>query len=168
MIMRSAPIRQLIYLIELISILSAIPAQAACTGSGTTWSCPAGASVSDVNNVVSSASDGATVTFAGGSYNWGSVITPSLSKGISFICASTCTVSSGGTTFGFPSGSSSKLYRISGFNFTSAGGLVWTCPAGGCSGTLGQFRFDHNTCTGISASSTVITIGENTSKQYVY
>jgi hypothetical protein len=170
MIMRSAPIRQLIYVFGIICALSAIPAQAACTGSGTSWSCPAGASASDVNNVISSASDGATVTFAAGSYSWGgSTIMPSLSKGISFICASTCTVSSGGgTTFGFPSGSSSKLYRISGFTFTSAGGLVWTCPAGGCSGTISQFRFDHNTCTGMSASSTVITVGENTSKQYVY
>jgi hypothetical protein len=170
MIIRPAPIRQLIYVFGIICVLSAIPAQAACTGSGTSWSCPAGASVSDVNNVVSSASDGATVTFAAGSYSWGgSTITPSLSKGITFMCASVCTVSSGGgTTFGFPSGSSSKLYRISGFTFTSAGGVVWTCPAGGCSGTISQFRFDHNTCTGISASSTVITIGENSSKQYVY
>jgi hypothetical protein len=70
--------------------------------------------------------------------------------------------------FGFPSGSSTKLYRISGFKFTSAGGLVWTCPAGGCSGTISSFRFDHNTCTGIGASATVITVGENSSKQYVW
>jgi len=168
---RSTAIRQLGCLIGLICTFWAIPAHAACSGSGTSWSCSAGAAVSDVNSVINSATDGATVTFAAGSYNWGqSTITPSLSKGITFICASVggCAVSSGGTTFGFPSGSSTKLYRISGFNFTSAGGLVWTCPAGGCSGTLSQFRFDHNTCTGISASSTVITIGENISKQYVY
>jgi len=167
---RSATIRQLGCLIGLICTLWAIPAHAACSGSGTTWSCTAGTTSAQVQTVVGSASDGAVVTFATGSYSWSSVITPSLSNGITFICASVggCAVSSNGTTFGFPSGNSTKLFRISGFNFTSAGGLVWTCPAGGCSGTLGQFRFDHNTCTGISASSTVITIGENSSTQYVY
>jgi len=169
---RSATIRQLGCLIGLICTLWAIPARAACSGSGTTWSCSAGAAVSDVNSVINSATDGATVTFAAGSYNWGgSTITPSLSKGITFICATgaTCTVSSTGTTFGFSSGSSTKLYRISGFNFTTPNGfLVWTCPAGGCSGTLSQFRFDHNTCTGMSSGSTVLFIGENTSTQYVY
>jgi chitobiase/beta-hexosaminidase-like protein len=93
-----------------------------------------------------------------------------LTKGITLICPSgPCTVASGnGTAFGFPTGSSTKFYRISGFTFTAAGGLVWTCPAGGCTGTLTSFRFDHNTCSGISAGATVITIGENTAKQYVY
>lgn len=171
MIMRSAPIRQLIYLIALISILSAVPAHAACTGSGTSWSCPSGASVSDVNNVVSSASDGATVTFAGGSYSWGgSAITPSLSKGITFMCASgaKCTVSAGNTVFGFSSGSSSKLYRISGFTFNISSYLLWTCPSGGCNGTLTQVRVDNNTVNGSSAEQVILQLGENSSTQYIY
>ena len=43
---------------------------AACTGSGLALSCPAGASVSDVQTAINSASDGATITFAAGSYAW--------------------------------------------------------------------------------------------------
>jgi hypothetical protein len=151
-------------------LLSSAAAHATCSGSGTSWSCTSGTTAAQIQTVVGSASDGAVVTFANGSYSWSATITFSLSNGITLICATgaTCTVTTSGTTFGFPTGSSAKLYRVSGFNFPAAGGLVWTCPAGGCNGTISQFRFDHNTCSGISASATVITIGENTSKQYVY
>jgi hypothetical protein len=150
---------------------SSLPGFATCSGSGIAWSCTSGSTAAQVNTVIGSASDGAVVTFANGSYSWSSTISFSLSTGITFICANgaTCTVTSSAiAAFGFPTGSSTKLYRISGFTFPSAAGTVWTCPAGGCTGTITQFRFDHNTCTGITASATVITIGENTSIQYVY
>lgn len=151
-------------------LLTVLPAFGTCSGSGTSWTCTSGTTPAQVNTVIGSATDGAVVTFASGTYTWTSTMTPDLTKGITFICPSgPCTVtSSGNTAFGFTSGSSSKLYRISGFTFTSAGGLVWTCPAGGCNGTISTFRFDHNTCSGIGASTTVITVGENTAKQYVY
>jgi hypothetical protein len=69
--------------------------------------------------------------------------------------------------FGFPTGSSTKLYRISGFNFNPASDfMVWTCPAGGCSGTISQFRMDHNSFA-LGAEAHSIVLGENTSTQYV-
>jgi hypothetical protein len=149
----------------------AVPVFGACSGSGTSWSCPAGSVAADVNTVISSASDGATVTFDQGNYTWSSTITFSLSKGITLICATgaTCTVSVSGVTFGWPSGSSSKLYRISGFTFPSASNyMVWTCPGGGCTGTISQFRFDHNAITDNGTEDTIIQLGENTAKQYIY
>ena len=169
-------IRRIAYVVGLnsiltISILCSSPASAACSGSGTSWSCPAGATGSDVNAVINSASDGATVTFAAGSYSWGNpTITPSLSKGITFICATgaTCNVSSGGTIFGFGSGSSTKLYRISGFTFNISSYLIWTCTPGGCTGTISQMHIDHNTINASAADETILQFGENSAKQYVY
>ncbi len=49
-------------------LLSSAASHAACSGSGTAWSCPAGASSSDVQSAINGASDGATITFANGSY----------------------------------------------------------------------------------------------------
>jgi hypothetical protein len=150
--------------------LLAIPANASCTGSGTTWSCTSGTTVAQINTAYSSASDGAVFTFASGSYSWSSGLQFNLSKGITLICAagSTCTVSVSGTVFSFPAGNSSKLYRISGFTFPNASDfMIWTCPAGGCAGTITQFRFDHNTVTA-AADAHIIVVGENTSRQYVY
>src|SRR5213078_4209522 len=59
---------------------------------------------------------------------------------------------------------------ISGFSFThSSGSIVWTCPSGGCSGTISQFRFDHNSITDNSSGTPVeMMFGENTAKQYIY
>jgi len=152
-------------------LLWAAPIHAACSGSGTSWSCPAGSTTSDVNSAISTASDGATITFANGSYTWSSTIPFSLSKGVTLICANgaTCSVSSSGTVFAFPTGSSAKLYRISGFAFSTSGGFgpVWTCPSGGCVGTISQFRIDHNSFTGPGASYFIVT-GENASRQYIY
>jgi hypothetical protein len=156
-------------LVGVIWILWSIPAQAACSGSGTSWSCPSGTTPSEVNTVIGSASDGATVTFASGSYNWGSpTITPSFSKGITLICANsaTCAVSASGTVFGFGSGSSAGLYRISGFTFNVPGYLLWTCTGGGCTGTISQLRIDHNTINAVGQS--IVQLGEQTAKQYVY
>jgi len=45
-------------------------AEAACSGSGITWSCTAGSTSSDVQSAVNSASDGATITLANGSYSF--------------------------------------------------------------------------------------------------
>jgi hypothetical protein len=45
-------------------------ANAACSGSGLSWSCTAGSTVSQVQTAMNSASDGAVITFAAGSYSW--------------------------------------------------------------------------------------------------
>jgi hypothetical protein len=156
-------------LVGAIWMLWSLPAQAACSGSGTSWSCPSGTTSSEVNTVIGSANDGATVTFANGSYSWGGTrISPSLTKGITFICATgaTCTVSSSGTTFDLPSGTSSKLYRISGFVFNVSSYVLWSCPGGGCTGTISQFRLDHNTIN--AGAQSIVQFGENTARQYIY
>ena len=50
-----------------------------------------------------------------------------------------------------------------------SGNIVWTCPGGGCTGTITQFRFDHNTITDTSSATPIeFLIGENTAKQDVY
>ena len=162
-------------------------AEAACSGSGTSWNCTAGTTAAQVNAMIASATDGATATFASGSYSWGgTVIRPVVSKGLTLICATTppssppwggatsggCNISSSSQTFSLPqSGDTSKVYRISGFNFTYTGGsgsyFLWACDSGGCSNTISQFRFDHNKVTG-NPGSGVLVFGENTASQYVY
>src|SRR5690242_8050634 len=98
------PVKQLIAV-----LLLAIPSFATCSGSGAVWSCTAGTTIAQINTAYGTASDGAVFTFAAGSYSWTTTLTFSLTKGITLICASgqTCTVTTSGTTFGWPSGSSS-------------------------------------------------------------
>jgi hypothetical protein len=98
---------------------------------------------------LSSAADGATLTFAAGSYSWNSFVSFDNTKGVTLICATagSCNVSASGTVLGMNgnlSGTNGKLYRISGFNFTqtaSAYGVIWFYG----SGTMQQVRVDHNT-----------------------
>jgi hypothetical protein len=135
------------------------------------WSCAAGTTPSEVNNGIASASDGATLTFAAGSYSWGSsAITFPLAKSITVICATgaTCTVAASNTIFSVANGTSNKLYRVSGFTFNVGSYLFWSCPSGGCTGTISQFRLDHNRIIESSADAVILLLGENTSKQYVY
>jgi hypothetical protein len=133
-------------------------AEASCSGSGTSWTCSAGTTPAEVNAAIGSATDGATLTFAAGSYTWGggTVIAPPLNKSITMICASVgaCNVAYSGQ---FPGtwrpgccagGSSDKLYRISGFNFTAAAGAtLWFAWDDSAETTLSRLRIDHNTWT---------------------
>lgn len=161
----------------LVFVFSSVAVQAACSGSGTTWSCPAGASASNVQSAVGSASNGATITFATGSYSWSSTILLSNSKGITLICASAggCTISSSASpVFGmstYPGDTNTNLYRISGFVANLSGGsFVWFGNAcSGCTGTLTQVRIDHNTLNYSSSSTPVgIFFGENSSVTNTY
>jgi len=133
-------------------------AEASCSGSGLSWSCTAGTTPTQINTALSSATDGATITFDAGSYTWGggTAISPSLTKGVTLICVSVgaCSVSYSG---GFPGvwrpgcctgGSSTKLYRISGFNFIApSGGSYWFAWDDSAETTLSNLRIDHNTWT---------------------
>jgi len=129
-------------------------AEAACSGSGQSWNCTAGTSPAEINSTLSSASDGATLTFAAGNYTWGggTVIRPSLSKGVTLACASigACHVSySGGNTWSpAPTGgTSTKLYRVTGFDFTSvAAGTTWWLHDDSPETTF-RIRLDHNRWT---------------------
>ncbi len=141
-------------------------AHAACTGSGTSWSCTAGSTVANVNSALSSATDGATITLAAGSYSWGSTLSFSLTKGATIICATkgACTVSMSGPLWQWVNfGSSSKLYRISGFVFNGVRPyFIWLYSTGSATATLTQLRFDNNVVNVASSASDIITVGETT------
>jgi hypothetical protein len=127
-------------------------AEAACTGSGQTWNCTAGTTPAQINTALGSASDGATLTFDAGNYTWGgaTIITPFLNKAVTFACVSlgACTVNWSATVWATPVGTSSKLYRWTGFNFVAGSGSRawwWHCPGGNCAETdLTAIRVDHN------------------------
>jgi len=147
-------------------LLGSTAVYAQCSGSGGSYSCSSGSSISDVQNAVNSASGGATITLAAGTYNWSSEVQLSASKGVTIICASAPATTGGSTSspclvnashliFGLPSvnGTISGLYRISGFTFHQSAPntqVVWfnsDCSAypSACTGTMTQVRVDHNT-----------------------
>jgi hypothetical protein len=157
-------------------MMLSVSAWASCTGSGTSWSCPAGASVSDVQTAVSSATDGATITLSNGSYSWtgSGPVHLQNSKGVTIICATVhgCTIVSSGLIFDMPvwSGTITSLYRISGFNLVQNGAgqfTIWFCSGGGCSGTLTQVRVDNNDVTGATGSFLLV-LGESKSLTNIY
>ena len=101
-------------------------AEAGCSGSGISWNCTAGTTSAEISTALNSATDGATLTFASGSYSWSSFVSFDNAKGATLICATVggCNVTASGTVLGMNgnlSGINSKLYRISGFNFTGGG-----------------------------------------------
>lgn len=163
-------------LLKLLVLLTALvlwnsAARAACSGSGIAWTCGAGTTPAQVNSAIGSASSGAVITFAGGAYSWGgTTIVPSAAKAVTLQCATVrgCTVSYSSLVFALPpSGSSTNLFRISGFVFNGGGTLMWTCPGGGCKNTWTNLRFDNNTINEASDTQTIV-IGESTANQYIY
>jgi hypothetical protein len=167
-------IRRMVCLAGLIWVLGVVPAPAAtggaCTGSGTTWSCSAGASSSDIQTAINNASDGATITFASGSYTLSTFVQLSNSKGATLICASvgTCTINYrtntvfGGLAFG---GTNTHFYRISGFVFDAGGAQTFaTIDIDNGNGTnpvtMTQIRIDNNTFQNMATGSNVIFFGD--------
>ena len=141
----------------------ATEARAACSGSGTTWNCTAGTTSAQISTALGSASDGATLTFAAGSYSWGTFVSFSNTKGASIVCATPggCNVSASGTVLGMNdvlSGANAKFYRISGFKFTGGNFILWFYGEGNSS--LSQFRIDNNTFN-VSSGSTAVMFGYN-------
>lgn len=148
--------------------------EAACYGSGKSWTCPAGSTIADVNTAIGTASDGATITFVAGTYDWsGGTISLSNYQGITLACESqaSCFVTQGTNTMIelLFSGTNTKLYRITGFAFTQTGGAtcgmcIWFYGAG----TLTQFRIDHNSWTGYTEGSALTFFGANDRAGYFY
>ncbi|GEM_PF-1685657 len=144
-------------------------AQAGCSGSGSTWNCTAGSTSSDISSALSAAPDGATITFAPGSYSWNSFVSFNNSKGASLICSSpgACNVNASGTVLGMNgnlSGTNNHLYRVSGFNFTGQGMIVWFYGPG----TMQQVRIDHNNFNITGAGNTAVYFGENYTLGHFY
>jgi hypothetical protein len=125
-----------------------------------------------VQTVLNSASDGATVTFAAGSYSWATQATFSPSAGVTLICATLggCTVNvTAGAVLGVStfSGANSHLYRVSGFTFDQAASdtnfVIWFgSGCSGCNGSFSNLRIDHNTFN-LYSGSVAIFLGENSS-----
>lgn len=168
--------------------LSSLSVHAACSGSGTVWSCAAGSTSAQIQAAINSAPDGAVITFAPGSYtvtNGG--INFSNSKGATLICATPpktvgaatdngCLIHSndhnaigGKETFG---GTNKYFYRVSGFIFDGAdlgpgnGGVIWFDNYNGTSpltmygpNGLGGIRVDHNTFQNFYTRAEVIYFG---------
>src|SRR5580704_10045437 len=63
----SAMVKRVLLAVILLLACSA-GARAQCRGSGTNWSCPAGATSAQIQAALDSASDGAVITFAPGTY----------------------------------------------------------------------------------------------------
>jgi hypothetical protein len=140
-------------------------AHAACTGSGLVWTCTAGSTITNVQSAVNNAADGATITFEGGSYSWASGLSFSAAKGITLVCATplACTVNAAVLWQWANWGTTAKLYRISGFDFTNPGSyFLWLYATGNSTATLTNLRFDHNRLTLSSSGSDIITLGEIT------
>jgi hypothetical protein len=154
------------FLSALVGVLilgSASEGFAGCSGSGLSWSCTAGSTVSQVQSAVNSASDGATISFAAGAYSWGgNGISLNNAKGVSLVGAGVG--SSVVTVTGTPviymdqlSGNNTKTYRISGFTFQNANGMaLWFYGPG----TLNGLRIDHNAFTNFASGSIAIFFGE--------
>ena len=150
-------------------------AEAGCKGSGLTWTCTAGTRPSQINSTLSSARDGATLTFEAGSYTWGggTRITFVGTKAVTLMCATPppssfpwgaatsggCDVSGSSQLIELPHTTSDKLYRVSGFNFngSSASNYINLCPGGACALTnIRSLRLDHNTFDRSESRSTAV------------
>lgn len=149
-------------------------AYAACTGSGQNWNCAAGTTISQVSAAISSATDGAVITFASGTYSWsGGSANFSNSKGATLICATpgACTVNVGGTVLGMNgncSGTNTKLYRISGFRFQGGASPIWFNAYNAPPCTLHNIRIDHNTFSGQQADTRILQFGDNSNNSFFY
>jgi hypothetical protein len=140
----------------------ALPAHAACTGSGTSWNCTAGSSVSEVQSAINSASDGATIAFAAGNYSWGNGITLSNAKGVTLRgagSAATIVNVTGAPVISMSdlSGNNTKPYRITGFRFQNAPSnlIIWFYGAG----TMSNVRIDNNVFANFATGAIAIFFG---------
>lgn len=143
----------------LLSLLPSI-ADAACSGSGLSWTCTAGSTAGQVDTAVNSASDTATITFNAGTYSF---IDVELSgrNGISMVCQTEggCIMSGSWSVFtitGCPA-DRTNLMQISGFKFTgTATGLLWIY----CTFNITKLRIDHNEFDTIGDGNIAIWVGE--------
>jgi hypothetical protein len=146
-------------------------ARAQCAGGGAAFSCASGSSVAQIQAAWNAMSGGGTVTLAAGSYNFNSHFDMAQNTGGGTLICATAPLTIGAATtnqcavtvtsfFGLSQinnapagGTNNNLYRVSGFQIIDPAfntTIFWIesgCAHYGtaCTGTLGAFRFDHNT-----------------------
>ena len=158
-------------------IVPSLADAAACPGSGVAFSCPSGTTPAEVQSTITAASDGAVITFAAGSYTWGtSAFVLDNTKGWTLACASTPEIQGGSlsspctVTINSPgavccsngdfSGTNTKLYRITGFTFQNApSGSVNFYWYGTADAIATNVRMDHNTFASFGQNSIAIAYG---------
>jgi hypothetical protein len=118
---------------------------------------PANCTQTAVQNAIWSSADGDTVSVPAGTCTWNG-LTLDNGVGTNLLCATpgTCNIDVGQS--GMPgglSGNNIHNYRISGFNFTGGGIMLWFYGAG----TLHNMRIDHNTFA-TSTNTNAIYFGE--------
>ena len=155
---------QLVAIGILLALFWASDASAACSGSGLTWSCTAGSTASQINTAISSASDGATVTLAAGSY---SAVRIDLSprNGVTVICASVGGCNMTGTSdpvFVIETCTAHKtnLMRVSGFKFVGTRTFAIWMYCANSSFNITKLRLDHLECDNIGLANFCIHLGE--------
>lgn len=159
------PVAAFLRSVAVLILLFAGQANAApCTGSGTAWSCQPGTTAAEVQTAINNATDGAVISFANGSYTWSTNANFSMAKGVTLLCTNIaqCTVGGTGTLGmnGTCSGTSSKVYRVSGFTFNGSNNpRFWWWGSGAC--TLNNIRIDNNTFTGTATDAVIMYYGEN-------
>jgi hypothetical protein len=106
-----------------ILILLGLPtlSDAACSGSGLTWTCTAGSTPANVQSAVNSATVGATISLESGAYSWSSGVTATKSLTIqgagSGSTVITFTGASGSDAFDFTPSNNTDILRITGIGF---------------------------------------------------
>jgi hypothetical protein len=156
--------KRAIIIAVLIVLASVTSADATCSGSGLAWSCTAGTTVAQVQTTVNGATDGAVISFAPGSYSWGTTIELSNGKGVTLQGAgagSSIVTVTGGPIIamnGTLNGNNTRLYRITGFTFQNAPAdlILWFYGPG----TLNKIRVDHNTFRNFDSDAIAIFFGE--------
>lgn len=156
---------KVIFGIFVTSLLLPGRAWAACSGSGLSWSCTSGSTVAQVQSAIDSASDGATITFAAGSYSWPGGLTLSETRGVDLVGAGIdqSIVTGGSPVIGlFPkiTGTNSRRYRISGFTFQNVSeSVIWVSKASEGLLTMTNLRIHNNKFQNLSTGSIAIMFG---------
>ncbi|HRI39295.1 MAG TPA: hypothetical protein PLO50_12115, partial [Nitrospira sp.] len=144
------------------------PAEAACAGSGLSWSCTAGSTSSQVQSAIDGASDGARIVFASGTYSgWSLTLSPS--KGVTLQGAGidqSVVVASGNMILLWDDSmntTNSKKYRITGFTFQNGGdggNMIHISAAGGANPkTFANVRIYSNRFHNLTDGTIAIRIG---------
>lgn len=121
---------------------------AACTGSGSTRTCTAGSTATQIANAIGAVGAEGTVTLQSGTYTASDIGIDQMGNGVTVQCETVgaCTFTTAGTVFstdltGCPASSITNLFRITGFVFTGQVIAIWFY----CDIDFTKFRVDHNT-----------------------